>query len=271
MSENHSHSLLTTDDVQAWVLERQAALEVVDKLDRKLLGVRMMFPELADKLLGMEAKQVAAPRRLRGRLERATRDALPLNEKAMTDVVLIILEDENGGRPPRWFREKMLSIPGLAERVKRSPTGVSNALSRLTGKKLLKKVGPNYYLPNVYERVEKGEIDESGVTAAAKPTFNTLLHDAMKEHGKPFKAADAMRIAKHVPELVERLTEQPSRVYSWLSRETFKNKLVKEGEFYRYPSERDTALSGIAASAVVAGEVTASPTFENQTTLRLIG
>jgi hypothetical protein len=88
------------------------------------------------------------------------------------------------------------------------------------------------------------------------------MHEAMKEYGKPFKAADAIRVAEHVPELAEKLREQPSRVYSWLGRELFKHKLAKDGDYYLYPSQRNEALNGKPASASVA-EGAATPSFEN--------
>jgi len=92
----------------------------------------------------------------------------------------------------------------------------------------------------------------------------------MRAYGRPFKAADALETATRIPQLAEKLKEQPSRVYSWLSRELGKNKLVREGEFYKHPAQRDGAPNGEAASAPFTGEVAAS-LFENPEAARLLG
>jgi hypothetical protein len=271
--------LLTLEEVRRWAVERGEALARVAELDRKLQGVRLLFPELATMLFGTATPAPAPAKAVTirsGPLSQAKRDALPFHEKPITDVVLIVLEGENGGRPPRWFRSKLAETPGLAERIEKNPTAVSNALIRLANRGRLKKHGDNYYLPDVYDRIQRGELQEEAVEVewgSRTPeagSFNSLMHKAMMEHGKPFKAADAMEVAKRVPELREKLEQQPARVYSWLTREISRKKLAREGGFYFYPPERDEALNGKPASASVAGEAATSP-IESQTVLRLIG
>jgi hypothetical protein len=88
------------------------------------------------------------------------------------------------------------------------------------------------------------------------------MHEAMKQYGKPFRAADAVNVAQHVPLLAQQVKEQPSRLYSWLSRELFKNKLARNGDVYFYPSERDEAPNGETAGAPFTGEAGTS-LFEN--------
>lgn len=277
-----SEFLLTLDEVRRWAVERDEAAARVAELDRKLQGVRLLFPDLAAVLLGASP---AATRTLppakpktthRGPMSREKRDALPFHLKPITDVAVILLEGENGGRPPRWFKNKMQQTPGLAERVEKNQSIIHNALVRLCERGTLTKDGENYYLPDVYERIQQGELQEEeaspqwGTRSPEADSFNSLMHKAMKEHGRPFKAADAMEVAKRVPELRDKISEQPARVYSWLTREITKNKLVREGGFYLYPPEREEAPNGIAASASITGEAATSP-IESQTILRLIG
>jgi hypothetical protein len=268
---------LTLDEVRGWAIEREEALARIKELDRKLQGVRLLFPDLAAKLFGVEPPPSAERPVVggRGSFSQAKRDAMPLYAKPITDVLLTLIEGENGGRPPRWFRDKMMDIPGLDERVERNANPISTALSRLRERGKLIKHGANYYLPHVFAQIQRGEIQEEPAQMKARTrgadaeSFNSLMHKAMREHAKPFKAADAIKVAKRVPELREKLGDQPARVYSWLTREMTKNKLAREDGFYFYPSERDEAPNGNAASASVAGEGATSP-IESQPTLRLI-
>jgi hypothetical protein len=274
MTESPSKpALLTEEDIHSWVVERLRHLEAVADLDRKLQGVRLMFPDLAEKIIGSNERsnsrhtsliQPTPPKKAR-----FARKDLPLAQRTIGDVAIYLLEDEQGGRSPKWFRDKMLEIPGLAERVEKSPTTIGNALSRLAAKGQLMKVGSGYYLPETLARIERGEIKEDSATPKSE-SFNGLMHRAMQEFGRPFKAAEALEVAKRIPELSDKLSEQPSRVYSWLSREIYKHKLRRDGDYYSYPSQRDGALNGNATSAPNAREVAPSPN-ENQPAFRLNG
>lgn len=267
VTESSPQALLTMEEVRAWIAERHDIRVRLEELERKIEGFRLLFPDLADAMVGPPERS-AEPRGSTPKIATKAKLHLPLHERPMSDVVLFLLKDEQGGRPPRWFREKCLQTPGLRERVERSDTLIGNTLLRHAKYGKLKKVRDRYYLPDVLKRIESGEIEELE-DEKGEDSFNSIMHEAMREYGKPFKAADAIMVAQQLPSLSDRLKEQPSRVYSWLSREVHKQKLRRDGHYYSYPPQGDEALNGNAASASSAGEVAASP-IENRQGFRLV-
>ncbi|OHD00692.1 MAG: hypothetical protein A3H25_16805 [Sphingomonadales bacterium RIFCSPLOWO2_12_FULL_63_15] len=247
-------ALLTRGQVEAWVAERAEVFRQhselaarLDDLDRKLEAVRCLLPEdTADALFHPETKK-------------------PRAEWSFTELVLDVLAATDRGYTPAELRTLLNDDPEVGQKSRRSHNGVSNALQRLAAKDEVSKLGPRYYLPTTLQRIQSGEIVEQ-VENEDATSFNARMHAAMEDFGRPFVAKDAHEVAKRHGTLSEDLSEQPTRIYSWLSREVFRGRLLKEGSVYYYPSQRDEALAVARSAPTVTGEVAPSP-IENVTDL----
>jgi hypothetical protein len=255
-------AIVTIEDVQAWVVERAKVAAVYEEsgkrlaeLDAKLDALSHFLPEGTLEAL-LKPKFAPNPR--------------PRVEWPFTDLVLDALASWTGGMTPSNIRAKLSEDPIVAERVTRSINGVSNALSRLLAKGEVIKVGNRYYHPDVHALIQGGEVAEEQVANEAKPSFNSWMHDVTRRLGKAFTASDAISAAKAERYGSETLETQPSRVYSWLSRELYRKKLVKDGDYYRHPDDENGAPNGDATGAPETGRV-AAPPIESQPALRLIG
>lgn len=239
---------IRVDDVRSWVQRRADLLSEVAAIDEKLRAVRVLMPAVADMLATERLSESRS----------AVPDSTSLNDRPMTELVLWALRDEKGGRDPRWIRSYLSQIPEIAHKVESKPTNVGNAAVRLVERGRLVKHDNLYYLPTTLERIKAGEIEEERVANGASPTFNRLMRDVLGRYGKPFAAADAIRLAKADPRTASLVEANPNRVYSWLGRETFKKKLIKEGELYRLPSNENEAPNGHAEGASEDGKAATS-------------
>lgn len=238
MSDSLSGAVLYAEDVRSWVQERatlvarqtEIALRL-EQLNGKLEAVRLLLPaSVARELLGTEEFRPPV----------ATREALLAKQKRVerpvTDLLMDILAGEKGGRDVGWFRERMLADPKLAPRITKSPTAISNGLLRLKARGKVKKAGRLYYLPEMLAKIVAGAVEEEHAGNVQAESYSSIMYRVMAERGGKFTAGEAIAAAKSDPVLAAQLIKQPSYVYSWLSREAFKNKLNKDGDFYSLPS-----------------------------------
>lgn len=253
-----SRALLTSDQVEKWVAERadvarrHAELSaLLADLDRKLEAVSFLLPTA-------KAEALLHPEKVK-----------PRTEMTFAELALEVLGSADRGFTPADVRNILKADPEVGKRTWESANGVTNALSRLALKDEVVKQQGRYYLTETHRRIVAGEIDEQ-LANDDVISFNSAMHAAMKSLGRPFTAADAQSEAQRHPDLAAKLSEQPSRVYSWLSREAFRHKLIKVGSYYSYPPNENGALPTESASAPEAGEGATSSTSD-QSVLRLIG
>ncbi|HEY6814845.1 MAG TPA: hypothetical protein VI168_04830 [Croceibacterium sp.] len=275
-----STPLITAAHVREWVAERDAlAREYSELLSRlrsvqqKLDALAQLLPEnVLSALLGeapdLPAAMMADPASastLRQRGPARAHAPSPPREKRVpiTDAIEAMLAGEAGGRSPAWFRARLGELDAFKARVEKTPTSISNALLRLVERRKAVRDDGLYYHPDIFARIRSGELVEERLENPASLSFNSVMHKVMQERGKPFTAAEAIAAARENEFLRERLEEQPNRIYSWLSRELFKNKLRKEGDYYSHPSNEEEAPSGNPPSASFAREGGAS-LFDNQ-------
>jgi hypothetical protein len=242
-------SLLTTEQVILWrderaeVVEQIAGLEAkLALLDRKLEAVALLLPDIAKLLLRDPSDPFEKP----------------VHERAWTDIVLALINDERGGRTARWFREAALNDPLLAERHEASPTGMHNALSRLAARGELEKRGNLYYLPSTLESIEAGEL-EAEEDEGETHSIAGLLNEIVARHPRGITAGEVVAEARKHPALAAKAVGSTAFVYSFLSRETFRGRLIKDGDVYRFSSKRDGASTAHTDDAPVAGEGRTSP------------
>lgn len=241
--------LLTTEQVILWRDERAEIAGQIDglqeklsTLDRKLEAVALLLPDLARLLL---RDPTEPPEK-------------PLHERAWTDIVLALANGERGGRTARWFREAVSADPLLAERHAASLTGLHNALSRLALRGELLKRGNLYYSPETLKMIEAGdleEVEEEGETHS----IASMLNEIIAKHPQGITAGDMVAEARSHPALAAKAEGGTAFVYSFLSREVFRNRLIKDGDVYHFPSNRDGAPPAKASSAPTEGEGATSP------------
>jgi hypothetical protein len=250
--------LLTAEQVSEWVRERAEVAQQhealgarLEDLDRKLEAVRLLLPAAAAALLLEPNKPREHP------------------NSGITDYIVQVLQSEPRGYSPAEVRAILKDHPEVGERVRRSINIVSNALIRLLAREEIAKHGAKYYWPETYERIQHGEIEEVG-DPRATDSFNALMHKAMRAYGRPFSAKMAMQVGKQDPEIAARLTEQPSRIYSWLSRELGRNNLNRVGMLYSYPANGNEGSSASPTNPSDAEEA-ATSSIENRPGFRLVG
>lgn len=242
------HLTITLDDVRAWVRRRSELYGEIAELDNRLAAVRVLMPAIANMLGSVDIVSPSQP------------DAEPVafQDRPMTDLVLWALRDEKSGRDTRWIRTRLSEIPELQPRIDGSPNSVSNATSRLTGRGLLIKDRGLYYLPDLYKKIQTGEVVEDRSTDDGHGSFNRMMQELVASHGKPFVAADAVALAKDHPILKSIVEDNVSKVYSWLGRQTFNKRLRKVGDFYALPGQENEASKLIDLDASDAGEAATS-------------
>jgi len=278
--ESQPRPLLTHEQVRAWVAERDdLAAEYgrvynrLKAIQQKLDALSQILPENVVASLIGSAQPLPGEAPVSFQASRSDRDGIPKGveprppkpRKAVpiTDAVENLLAGEAGGRTPAWIRGQLSSDPEFKDRVERTPTSVSNALLRLVQRgKVLREDGL-YYHPDMYAKIQSGELVEERLENGASESFNSVMHSVMRDRGGRFTASDAIASAKANEFLRLKIEEQPSRVYSWLSREVFKKKLLKADEFYSYPPEGEEAPSGKPLDASFAREG-ATSLFDNQ-------
>lgn len=245
--------LLTKEQVEAWVVERADVARQhsilgarLDELDRKLAAVELLLPS------AMSAS-LLRPETVR-----------PRSEASFTELTLEVLASGPRGFLPHEVRTVLIDDPEVSERARKSANGVTNALSRLLSIDKVIKRGGRYYLPETLERIESGELMEE-TPSEDSTSFNQLMHNVMRAHGRPFTAREAMSVGVGNPEVAEKLEGQRSRIYSWLSREVYRGKLIKSGDVYSYPNE-----NGAPEGAPDAGEGATSPN-DDPRGFRLVG
>lgn len=236
-----SFSLNINGELIRGLIERRDAMRAeIEELDAKLKAIRVLLPEAGD-LIGLP-KDVQVPQAPRSQSKR------PLAERSMTDLVMWAMRDEKGGRSSGAIRAKLETDPALAKRIYGSPTGLGNALTRLHERGLLIKVGRAYYLPEIYSKIQSGELEEERLENDNTKSFNSVMHEVMRRFGRPFTASQAISCASADEFLAEKLREQPSRAYSWLSRELYKHKLIKVGDAYVYPDQQGAQTASNSSS-----------------------
>ena len=244
MANESPTPLLTTEQVILWRDERANVADEIESLqvklaslDRKLEAVALLLPDLARKLFG----------------HRSDDDAKPLHEQPWTSIVLSLVDGEKGGRTARWFREKVVADPDLSERFTASPTGLHNALSRLASRGELEKRDNLYYLPETLTLIESGELEEDEEEGNIS-SIASVMNEILATFPNGVTAGEMVSEARNHPILRERAERSSTFVYSFLSREAFRHRLIKEGDVYRFPSKRDGAPTADAGSAPTAGE-----------------
>lgn len=251
----HLSPLLTAEQVASWVSERSdvarqysALGERLADLDKKLAAVELLLPSaLAGALLHPE-------------------NTRPRAEASFTELAMEVLSHATRGLAPNEVRNILIADPEVGDRAQASHNGVTNALSRLLAIKKVVKKNRRYYLPETLANIESGETVED-VSVSNTGSFNATMHLLMQKSGKPFTAKEALLEGKGHPPTAEKISDQPSRVYSWLSREVAKGKLIKTADVYTYPNENRAPAE---AGALEAGEVAASPN-DNRQGFRLVG
>lgn len=265
-------ALLTSDDIRRWVEERDELVrqfqDVGSKLaskQQKLDAVVKLFPDndVISKLIGRPVEvglhvgmpMLGAPPRAHGATQQDHAKAKP---PSFATAIKAVLAQENGGRTPAWVRDRLSQDPDMAVRVRRTPNSVGSTLSRLVEVGSVTRLEGLYYLTEVYAAIQRGEVEEDRTEVPAPQSFNAIMHAKMRSLGRRFTASDAVAVVKSDPELMARINGQPNRVYSWLSREAFKHKFLRDGEFYSYPSEGEEAPEGEPSGASHAREASTS-------------
>jgi hypothetical protein len=261
--------LLTHEQVRAWVAERDSLAAEYGRVYNRLKTIQQKLDALAQilpenvvaSLIGKSSPLPdAAPVSDQATLSQRDgfsvegRSPKPPKRVPITDAVESLLASEAGGRTPAWLRKRLAEDGEFRARVKKTPTSVSNALLRLVDRGKVIRDDKLYYHPDMYAKIQSGELVEERLENGGSFSFNSVMHKVMQARGGSFTAADAITAAKESEVLRSKVEEQPSRVYSWLSREVFKNKLQKEGEFYSYPPEEGEAPDGSPPSAPIVRE-----------------
>lgn len=278
IEESSASALLTTEHVRQWVAERDELARQYADLHNKLTTVEAKLKALAQILPESVIAHLLTPSPVTtGNLVtspasqhvRVAPPAPPAESRPVpvTDATVAVLADEKGGRTPGFVRGRLALDPTYAQRVKQSPNIVSNALSRLVERGLVVRDDGLYYHPQVHSAIRDGLIDEERQENGSSQTFNAVMHRVMSERGGKFTAADAIKAANSD----ERIAEGPTaRIYSWLSREVFKNRLQKEGEFYFYPADEEEAQS-VSSGASGAGGAPTPPTDSRPSSRDMFG
>lgn len=245
-----SDALITADHVRQWVAERDTLAQEYGALLNRMRSVQQRLDALAQILPeNVVAALIGAAPSLPDVVvhhpagngqsggvtvnQAKTRKPVPI-----TDAVENLLRDIPGGRTPSWIRAELAKDPEFEERVHRTPTSISNALMRLVNRgKALREDGL-YYHPDMFAKIKSGELVEERIENGTSGSFNSVMHSVMQDRGGRFTASEAIESAKQNEFLRLKIEEQPSRVYSWLSREVFKHKLTKDGEYYAYPASQ---------------------------------
>lgn len=264
---NESPASIAIEEVRGWLRERAEASDaqmraatVIAAVDQKVAAFRLLFPKLADQLVG-HLHSGASILVSGGEVEKKW-DARSGGREPVTEGVLRQLIGERGGRPRKWVRHRMNADPDFSDRLRRNPNALSNAIKRLIDRGLIIVVDNLVYHPNVLNDIRSGRLEEEHLPNADARTFTSVMGDIIAALDGPFTAAEAIEAARKNPFAAEKLEGNPGAVYSWLGRQVQRERLAKDGELYCL-LKRDGALNGNAASAPFAEEG-ATSSFENQ-------
>lgn len=219
--------------------------------------------------------QVATPRQIkRRRYKRAT----------WTDVVLSIVNRAEMGLTYADVRAQAAASE-LGERLKESDKGYHNAIGRLAREGTIVREYGRLFTPGAHRRfmlaVDRGEASTTvAMPFAHSPMGEAILRIVWSKPGMIGKEIIS-ELRKDV-EFNATLTPHETGAYNIIARLVKRRQIIRRDDGGCIPGpdfprselgltpERDRALNGKAASALVAGEVAASPT-DNQPALRLIG
>ncbi|WP_380785208.1 hypothetical protein [Sphingomonas sp. R86521] len=223
-------SLLTISKVREWKVERDIVAakvavlsETLTELDGKLQAVSEMFPDL-------DVEKIAAP---------VTAKALALeNPKTWPDLVLSILSKATGPQTMHSLKASIAETE-FAERLARNANGFYNAVSRLTSRGEIERVGDTFYSLDFRERVEAGGIGISALEMAQdtrKPTTPELVLETLTGQGylTPKQIVDRL---KGNEDFDEKIARNPQYLYTVLGRMVARNGVVKNNGKYATPSE----------------------------------
>ena len=153
--------------------------------------------------------------------------------KNWTDLVLFALEKADGGRTQRYMLEFGQNTP-MADRIKRSPNGLYNAVSRLLGRREIVRHGDLFYLPQAWEAIQAGDIvDNPEPFPQSAKTTKEAIFDLLAD-GTPRSPKEIFDAITN-EDVAARLRRNPQYGYTLLGRMYALKQLEKRDGLYTIP------------------------------------
>lgn len=150
----------------------------------------------------------------------------------VTHGIFQLLRDEAGGRSIGWLRKRLLALPDQREKMIKTPAGLNVALKRLQVRGHLIRRGDLYYLPEALGRIERGELDEVCQDEPVSVPFSHEMFRVLNMMGGQGSAGAIVAAARADDKIGATIGHHALKVYRWLSKQTLKGRLAKEGGVY---------------------------------------
>lgn len=256
MGTDTSVGSISVQDFLNWQRERDVASKQVAALEAKIATIERKI----------EAALVLFPKLEGAGLPHRIQPAEASEVSTWRELVYYALSQSNSGLTQRDMLEIGLSTP-MAERVKQTPAGLYMAVRKLEQRSQLVRRGNYFYLPDVWEAVERGELEEAS-TGSEGP--QDVVLSALAD-GKPRQPREIAQALKDNPRTSGQVQKNPNYTYPLLARMTASGKLLKHPDgTYTRSDIKIEAPNGDTVGASMTGGV-AAPSIESQPALRLIG
>lgn len=206
---------LSAADVQAW---RDECVQIEGRIE-----------QLSEKLQGLKQK-IAAAEILLPQTANGVPDTGTESIKNWIDLVLFALGKADGGRTQRYILEFGKNTP-LADRIKRTPNGLYNAVSRLVGRGQVVRHGDLFYLPQLWAAIEAGDAaDNPESSLSTTKTMAEAIFDVLSD-GKP-REPKAIFASIQDEGVAEKLRRNPQYGYTVLGRLSATGQIEKSDGHY---------------------------------------